>query len=326
MTTPHPSFETVLDLFPAGRQRPTGLLVPAVISLVATVMVLVQLPVAAALVGLAGFALLRAGLVQGRLEEADTVIFVGRSPMASIIASSITLLVRGRRTMTILRAGHLAEAAALARTARCDEVIDAGSGALSVSAGPAFDTLVEARGIRPTLVSGPEKVEQLLGHIPVELALQDRLPTRIAAVRPLPLGYAVLKRGLDVAAALGIGLFLLPALPLIALAIVLDSRGPTFSSQVRVGLGGKPFRIHEFRTMRTNAERHGAVWATAADPRLTRLGRVMRKARIDELPQIRNVLRGDMTLAGPRPSGPSSPRRWPARSTATTSATPSSRV
>ena len=309
MTTPHPSFETVLDLFPADRhavrrQRSANLLVPAAITLVATVMVLVQLPIAAALVGLASLALVGAGLVQGRLEEADTVILVGRSPMASIIASSITLPVRGRRPMTILRAGHLAEAAALARTARCDEVIDAGSGALAARAGAAFDTLVDARGLRPTVVSGPEKVEQLLGRIPVELALQDRLLTRIVAVRPLAPGYAVLKRGLDVVAALGIGLFLLPALPLIALAIVLDSRGPMFYSQIRVGLGGKPFQIYKFRTMRTDAERHGAVWATAADPRVTRLGRVMRRTRIDELPQIWNVLRGDMTLVGPRPERP----------------------
>jgi lipopolysaccharide/colanic/teichoic acid biosynthesis glycosyltransferase len=185
-------------------------------------------------------------------------------------------------------------------------VIDAGGGALASALGGGLspEVLVDARGVHPAIVSGPEKVEQLLGRIPVELALQDRLLTRIAAVRPLAPTYAALKRGLDIAAALGIGLFLLPVLPLIALAIVLDSRGPAFYSQVRVGLGGTPFRIYKFRTMRTDAERAGAVWATAADPRVTRVGRIMRRTRIDELPQIWNVLRGDMTLVGPRPERP----------------------
>ena len=323
MTTPSPTFDSALSLVTSGRaiarrSRQANLLVLGAITLVATALVLVQLPTAAALVCLAGLAVAGASLIQAGLDEADTVILVGRSPMASIIASSITLPAagstlrggsalpgRGRRPMTVLRAAHLAEAAALARTARCDEVIDAGSLALASAVGGAdVDAIVDARGVRPTVVSGPEKVEQLLGRIPVELALQDRLLTRIAAVRPLAPGYAALKRGLDITAALGIGLFLLPALPLIAVAIALDSRGPMFYSQVRVGLGGKPFQIYKFRTMRTDAERHGAVWATAADPRVTRLGRIMRKTRIDELPQLWNVLRGDMTLVGPRPERP----------------------
>ena len=88
---------------------------------------------------------------------------------------------------------------------------------------------------------------------------------------------------------------------LAALAIKLDSKGPIFYSQERVGLYGKRFMVHKFRTMRTDAEKNGAQWATKNDPRITRVGHFLRKTRIDELPQLLCVLRGDMSMVGPRP-------------------------
>lgn len=116
--------------------------------------------------------------------------------------------------------------------------------------------------------------------------------------------YVWAKRALDVVVALVVGLLALPFVPLIALAIRLDSPGAVIYSQVRVGHRGRPFRMYKFRSMRQDAERDGAVWARVGDPRVTKVGRVMRLTRIDELPQLWNVLRGEMTLVGPRPERP----------------------
>ncbi|MGB6974725.1 MAG: TIGR03013 family XrtA/PEP-CTERM system glycosyltransferase [Terracidiphilus sp.] len=96
----------------------------------------------------------------------------------------------------------------------------------------------------------------------------------------------------------------LPMFPFILLAVRLTSPGPIFFRQVRVGFRGKPFTIFKFRTMRQDAEAKGAVWATKNDPRITPLGRFMRKTRLDEIPQLWNVLRGDMGFVGPRPERP----------------------
>jgi len=113
------------------------------------------------------------------------------------------------------------------------------------------------------------------------------------------------KRLFDIMAAV-IGLLVaLPILPLLALAIVLDSGGPVFFKQMRVGMREKPFELIKFRTMLKDAESGtGAVWAQRDDQRVTRIGKVLRKARLDELPQLWNVLKGDMSLIGPRPERP----------------------
>jgi lipopolysaccharide/colanic/teichoic acid biosynthesis glycosyltransferase len=99
--------------------------------------------------------------------------------------------------------------------------------------------------------------------------------------------------------------FTLPMQGVTACLIKLDSPGPILYRQERVGRHGKPFTIFKFRSMRADAERDGSPrWAAAGDPRVTRVGRVIRKLRIDELPQILNVLCGDMSLIGPRPERP----------------------
>lgn len=116
--------------------------------------------------------------------------------------------------------------------------------------------------------------------------------------------YHHIKRALDLALAL-IGIILTAPLVLIAaLAIRLESPGPIFYSQLRVGLFQRPFRIWKLRTMRPDAEQGGPKWAAIADSRVTVIGRVLRKTRIDELPQFWNILRGDMTFVGPRPERP----------------------
>ncbi|RZU42457.1 TIGR03013 family XrtA/PEP-CTERM system glycosyltransferase [Edaphobacter modestus] len=104
-------------------------------------------------------------------------------------------------------------------------------------------------------------------------------------------------------AAAGLLLFL-PLLPFVVLAVRLSSSGPIFFRQVRVGMGGRNFTVYKFRTMRTDAEIAGAKWASKDDPRATKVGGFMRKTRLDEVPQLWNVLRGDMGFVGPRPERP----------------------
>ncbi len=106
-----------------------------------------------------------------------------------------------------------------------------------------------------------------------------------------------------VAATLGLLLFL-PFFPLVVAFIRLTSRGPIFFRQTRVGMGGRNFSVYKFRSMFVNAEAGGARWATKNDPRITKFGMFMRKTRIDEIPQLWNVLRGDMGFVGPRPERP----------------------
>ena len=105
------------------------------------------------------------------------------------------------------------------------------------------------------------------------------------------------------AAAAGLLLFL-PFFPFFAAAVKLSSKGPIFFRQTRVGMGGRHFQVVKFRTMFTDAESSGARWATKDDPRVTWVGGFLRKVRIDEIPQLWNVLRGEMGFVGPRPERP----------------------
>jgi lipopolysaccharide/colanic/teichoic acid biosynthesis glycosyltransferase len=132
-----------------------------------------------------------------------------------------------------------------------------------------------------------------------------------------------LGRAVNIVVAIVALVLLFPVFLLIAVAIKLTSRGPVFYSQTRVGLdrrhsrassherrvhdhGGRLFEMYKFRTMRVDAEIDGrAVWAQKNDPRVTLVGRVLRRTRLDELPQLYNVLRGDMNIVGPRPERPS---------------------
>jgi lipopolysaccharide/colanic/teichoic acid biosynthesis glycosyltransferase len=112
-------------------------------------------------------------------------------------------------------------------------------------------------------------------------------------------------RTLDVFGALCILLCALPIMLVSAILIKMTSKGPIFYRQERVGRGGRPFVLCKFRTMINDAEKHvGPVWAARDDDRVTPAGRIMRRMRIDELPQLFNILKGDMSLVGPRPERP----------------------
>ncbi|HQX75600.1 MAG TPA: exopolysaccharide biosynthesis polyprenyl glycosylphosphotransferase, partial [Thermoflexales bacterium] len=113
-----------------------------------------------------------------------------------------------------------------------------------------------------------------------------------------------LKRGLDVTLSLVGFILISPFLLALAIIIKLDSRGPAFYAQERMGLDGEPFWCIKFRSMRTDAEKGGPGWTVKDDPRVTRLGKFIRRTNLDELPQLVNVLKGEMSLVGPRPERP----------------------
>ena len=150
-------------------------------------------------------------------------------------------------------------------------------------------------------------VPDLLQHITFRAGVEDLdgLPVVHLTQVPLTGWMSLVKRVLDVALSTGGLLVLLPLLPLVALIIKMTDRGPVLYAQERMGLDGRPFRMWKFRTMRVDAEEEtGAVWATSDDPRRTPIGRFLRRWSFDELPQLYNVLRGDMSLVGPRPERP----------------------
>jgi exopolysaccharide biosynthesis polyprenyl glycosylphosphotransferase len=133
----------------------------------------------------------------------------------------------------------------------------------------------------------------------------DGMPVVLVTESPGQGWNAVVKRAFDlVCSALGLVL-LSPVLAALALWVRLDSAGPVLYAQERVGLSGKRFRMLKFRTMRVDAEAEGAPgWTKPGDPRRTRAGRILRPLSLDELPQLWNVFRGEMSLVGPRPERP----------------------
>lgn len=144
------------------------------------------------------------------------------------------------------------------------------------------------------LVSGLNKTNQIFGMPLVEISPE-----------PMPLWEKTTKRLLDIIVSIIALVLSIPFLAIIAICIRLDSKGPAVFKQTRVGKNGKRFTILKFRTMYMNAEDEtGPTWAKENDPRVTKVGYWLRKLRIDEIPQFLNVLKGDMSLVGPRPERP----------------------
>ncbi|NOK85845.1 MAG: undecaprenyl-phosphate glucose phosphotransferase [Chloroflexi bacterium AL-W] len=146
----------------------------------------------------------------------------------------------------------------------------------------------------------------IFAYMAGDMNVDDLGGTPLLTVRDIALrGWKLsLKRGLDFFGSFFGLIFLSPILLLIAFAIRLESRGPVFYTQVRMGLDGRPFPIIKFRSMRSDAESGGPGWTTKNDPRVTRVGKFLRKTELDELPQLINVLLGQMSLVGPRPERP----------------------
>ncbi len=150
--------------------------------------------------------------------------------------------------------------------------------------------------------SGRRAALEFVGSLPVLSLYRE----------PIPTTGRLLKRIVDIAGSLLALLLLVPVLVIVALIITMDSPGPIFYRALRVGKKGRKFTCYKFRTMVSNAEvlknrlrrlnqREGAIFKIAGDPRITRVGRFLRKHSVDELPQLWNVFKGDMSLVGPRP-------------------------
>lgn len=150
------------------------------------------------------------------------------------------------------------------------------------------------------MLSGLETIpmERSPRHIPGAVASR-------AIALPTPSWYEFAKRGAELLLTALLLVLCLPVILVCALLVKLTSRGPAFYSQTRVGRFGRPYAIYKIRTMSHNCEKlTGPQWCTPGDPRVTLIGRFLRKTHLDELPQLWNVLRGDMSLVGPRPERP----------------------
>lgn len=149
-------------------------------------------------------------------------------------------------------------------------------------------------------VSDSKKViEEITGRVPIGHLSDHWFILELSSIDKRYFWYA--KRAADIVVAL-LGLcFSAPLFPLVAIMIKLNSPGPVFYRQTRVGRGNRPFRVWKLRTMAKDADKNNVLWTTANDDRITRIGWLLRKVRIDEVPQLINVLKGEMSLIGPRP-------------------------
>lgn len=272
------------------------------------------LSLALAVCGVLQFLLRRCLLALGRLPGfAQRVLVLGVGPLAELMEK--TMLLSGGNYVL---AGFVQPSVDLVTVApervvgRVEEIAEL---VKQQRASKLVVSVTERRGVLPVkelltcklngvdVVDSPSFYEKLSG----KLLIENIQPSwfiysngfRNTAFRRL------YKRGFDIALSLlGIALSL-PLLPLVALAVKLDSPGPVLFRQRRVGEGNRDFSILKFRTMCQDAEKKtGAVWAVENDPRITRIGGFLRKTRLDEIPQLFNVLRGDMSFIGPRPERP----------------------
>lgn len=198
--------------------------------------------------------------------------------------------------------GSSADLVSLVRAWRVDEV------ALAIThemRGSLFQALMDCQAMNIRLVSMADLYEQLTRRVPVEHVDEGWVLDALGGFSDSGRFERAARRLLDLIYGL-IGLVVLGLLlPPVALVIYLGDSGPIFYSQVRSGLGGRPFRVSKFRTMYADAEEDGQPrWAEENDDRVTQVGRWLRRFRLDELPQVFNILRGEMSMVGPRPERP----------------------
>jgi len=171
--------------------------------------------------------------------------------------------------------------------------------------GDLFQALMDCGTSGIHIVRMPVLYEQLTRRVPIEHIGRNWIIEAMNGLSALGRLALWAKRLSDIFLGLIGTLVFLILLPFIALAITLDCPGPIFYRQARLGRGGRPFRVWKLRTMVPNAEDDGkAQWAKEDDDRITRVGKLLRKTRLDELPQVLNVLRGEMSIIGPRPERP----------------------
>jgi exopolysaccharide biosynthesis polyprenyl glycosylphosphotransferase len=234
------------------------------------------------------------------------VLVVGTSSSAQAVADAISL--EGHAPFTVVGAVDDApdDPARLGSVAELSRIIDEQRPDLIVltddeSSAKALDRLLDAPASGLKLVGQAHFFDHAFGRIP----LADLKPTWFMSIfhlwqRPYT---RFAKRTFDIVCASVILLFAAP-LMIVAAVLVRLTPGPVIYRQTRVGEGGRQFRMLKFRTMRADAEAPGPAFAQREDPRVTRLGRVLRRTHVDELPQLWNVLRGEMSIVGPRPERP----------------------
>jgi exopolysaccharide biosynthesis polyprenyl glycosylphosphotransferase len=201
--------------------------------------------------------------------------------------------------------GDMQKLMRLARQSGVDEIILANANEHELSL-EAREVLLDCREVGLRISSLANVYERLTGRLPVHFAAYDVQLLLSPDDSPSARLYGASKRGIDIVLSLlgllGLGVIL----PLVALANALGSPGPLFYRQQRIGKGGRPFMVIKLRSMVPDAERcTGAVWCGKDDPRITKVGRLLRRSRLDETPQLLNVLRGEMSIVGPRPERPS---------------------
>jgi sugar transferase (PEP-CTERM system associated) len=197
------------------------------------------------------------------------------------------------------RVGNSVDVCDLVRQERIDHVIVAQDNPRNVFPASALLHLKQ-NGV--AISEGEYLYERLMGKL-----LTDYVRPSVLIFSASPMRHTIqiwAKNAIDFVVALTLLIATFPLMLATAMLIKITSRGPIFYSQVRVGLGGKTFTIYKFRSMRTDAEKDGARWASTNDDRITPIGRFIRKTRIDELPQLINVLKGEMSMVGPRPERP----------------------
>lgn len=258
---------------------------------------------------------LAADWIHHQLMPGERVLLVGNAPSIPLLAAAMNekrclpLKMSGvvsegseykMEALAFATCGHVSEFDALVRSFCPDRVaVGIEHGGMPVSASELVD--LRRRGIR--VEDATVLYEAISGRVPVEMINHDALAYgKGFSVSPIA---AALYRTLGFVLALALAIVLSPLILILIVLIRLDSKGPVFFKQERVGLHGETFFAFKLRSMRVDAELlSGPVWATENDPRVTRVGRILRKLRLDELPQLWNVMRGDMAFVGPRPERP----------------------
>jgi sugar transferase (PEP-CTERM system associated) len=247
------------------------------------------------------------------------VLILGTGELARDIGELITTQTSCFSLAGFLQCGRDAEGAPPGASALVSPVVRMESDLLSTArkhrAGVIVVALAERRGVLPLqemmqcklngieVLDTPSFYETVQGKLMLEQITPSWIIFSTGFRRTALVN--VYKRCIDIALSVTGLLLSAPLFPFIALAIKLDSAGPIFFKQVRVGSGEKNFLLYKFRSMAQDAEqKSGAVWAVKNDARVTRIGRFLRNSRIDEIPQLFNVLKGDMSFIGPRPERP----------------------
>jgi exopolysaccharide biosynthesis polyprenyl glycosylphosphotransferase len=253
--------------------------------------------------------------IRGWALPGERVLLVGSGPSIPLLAAALrkrrslplklTGIVpenggRGMDALRFVACGYMTEFEKVSEMSRPDRVA---IGLYDHADNLVMDSLLDLRrrGVRVEDAVG--LYQSLTGRVPVDL-INVREMAFGKGLRLSPIAMAV-NRCFGMLAAITLITLLMPVLCLIALLIKLESRGGVLYHQERVGLHGRLFQVIKFRSMYINAEANsGPIWAKKGDPRVTKVGRVLRKLRLDELPQLWNVLRGEMCLIGPRPERP----------------------